>query len=298
MPGFLKILEAEAIHAMREVAAEFRKPVLLYSGGKDSSVMLHLAKKAFYPAKPPFPLLTIETGWEFRDLVAYRDATALQSGLDLIVYTNPVGVREGIDPISGDETVYTRVMKTEALGQAFEAHGVDAALTGARRDEEVSRAKERVLSFRNSRHAWDPRSQRPEVWRLYNTRLHAGESFRAFPLSNWTEIDVWHYIRQEGITVAPLYFAADRPVVERGSRFIMVDDDRLPIEPGEVPVSRQVRFRSLGCYPLTGACQSQAMDVDQIIAELSGLRNSERYGRLGDDNQAVSLEQRKREGYF
>lgn len=298
MPEFLKTLEAEAIHAMREVAAEFRKPVLLYSGGKDSSVMLHLAMKAFYPAKPPFPLLMIETGWEFRELVAFRDAEVAQSGFDLIVHTNPAGVREAIDPISGDEAVYTRVMKTEALGQAFEAYGFDAGLAGARRDEEVSRAKERVLSFRNSRHAWDPRNQRPEIWRLYNTRLHAGESFRAFPLSNWTEIDVWHYIRQEGIAVAPLYFAAERPVVERSGRFIMVDDDRLPLEPGEVPASRHVRFRSVGCYPLTAACQSLAVDVDKVIAEMSGIRISERHGRLGEGYRSVPLEKRKREGYF
>lgn len=298
MPGFLKVLEAEAIHIMREVAAEFRKPVLLYSGGKDSSVMLHLAMKAFYPARPPLALLTINTGWEFREVVSYRDAAAMRSGLDLIVHTNSEGVGEGIDPIGGDESVYTRVMKTEALRQAFETYGFDAGLTGARRDEEASRAKERVFSFRTSRHAWDPRNQRPEIWRLYNTRIHAGESVRAFPLANWTEIDVWHYIRHEGIAVAPLYFAAERPVVERRGRLIAVDDDRLPIEAGEVPVSRQVRFRSLGCYPLTGAYESHAVDIDQIIAETSQIRMSERYGRLGDGNRSVSLEKRKREGYF
>lgn len=298
MTAFLNTLEAEAIHVMREVAAEFRRPVLLYSGGKDSSVMLHLAMKAFYPGRPPFPLLMVDTGWKFREVVAFRDAAAARSGLDLIVHTNPQGAREGIDPINADEAVYTRVMKTDALKQAFEAYGFDAGLAGARRDEEVSRAKERVFSFRTASHTWDPRNQRPEVWRLYNTRIRAGESVRAFPLANWTEFDVWHYIKRERIAVAPLYFAAERPVVERCGRFILVDDDRLPIGEGEGPVWRHVRFRSLGCYPLTGAHASHAEDVDQVIAEMTQIRLSERYGRLGDGARPASLEKKKREGYF
>ncbi len=298
MTEFLKSLEAEAIHILREVAAEFRKPVLLYSGGKDSSVMLHLAAKAFYPAKPPFSLLSIETGWAFRELVAFRDSVAAQSGLELIVHTNSDGVREGVDPVHGSEAVYTRLMKTDALKQAFELNGFDAGITGARRDEEISRAKERVFSFRNDRHAWDPRNQRPEIWRLYNTRIHAGESVRVFPLANWTEIDVWRYVRQEGIAVAPLYFAAARPVVQRSGRFILVDDERLPIAANELPQLRVVRFRTLGCYPITGAHESQAMDVNQVIAELAKIHISERSGRIGDGDQPVLLEKSKREGCF
>lgn len=298
MTAFLKTLEAEAIHITREVAAEFRRPVLLYSGGKDSSVMLHLAMKAFYPAKPPFPLLMIDTGWNFREVVSWRDAVAARSGVDLIVYTNAAGEREGIDPVSADEAVYTRIMKTEALKQAFESYGFDAGISGARRDEDVSRAKERVFSFRNFHHAWDPRRQRPELWRLYNTRIHAGESIRAFPLSNWTEFDVWQYIKQEGIDVAPLYFAAERPVVERSGQLIVVDDNRLPMGPGEAPVLRHVRFRSLGCYPLTGAHASHASDVDQVIAEMALMRISERHGRSTGSARPASLEKKKHEGYF
>lgn len=298
MTAYLKILEAEAIHILREVAAEFHRPVLLYSGGKDSSVMLHLASKAFYPARPPFSVLSIDTTWKFRELVSFRDKSIGRSGLEFIVHTNEEGLRGGVDPFRGDVAIYTRAMKTEALKQALTAHGFDAAVTGARRDEEVSRAKERVFSFRNLHHVWDPRNQRPEIWRLYNTRIRAGRSVRVFPLSNWTEIDVWRYVRQEGIEVAPLYFAAERPVVARGGRLILVDDERLPLEPGEVPQMQRVRFRSLGCYPLTFAFTSSAADVDEIISEMLQMRTSERYGRASDADQTSSLESRKREGYF
>ena len=294
----LKRLEAESIYVMREAAAEFRNPVLLYSIGKDSSVLLHLALKAFYPAKPPFPLLHIDTTWKFREMIAFRDATAERLRLELIVYTNQEGLDRAIDPIVSGSALHTRVMKTDALKQALDLHGFDAALGGARRDEEKSRAKERVFSFRTADHGWNPRSQRPELWRLYNTRLRPGESMRVFPLSNWTELDVWQYIEGENIPVVPLYFAKPRPVVKRGSVWIMVDDDRLPLEPGETPQLRKVRFRTLGCYPLTGAIDSEAATVADIVAELRRLRRSERQGRLIDSDEEASMERKKREGYF
>ena len=294
----LKRLEAESIYVMREAAAEFRNPVLLYSIGKDSSVLLHLALKAFYPAKPPFPLLHIDTTWKFREMIAFRDATAERLRLELIVYTNQEGLDRAIHPIASGSALHTRVMKTDALKQALDLHAFDAALGGARRDEEKSRAKERVFSFRTADHGWNPRSQRPELWRLYNTRLRPGESMRVFPLSNWTELNVWQYIEVENIPVVPLYFAKPRPVVKRGSVWIMVDDDRLPLEPGETPQLRKVRFRTLGCYPLTGAIDSEAATVADIVAELRRLRRSERQGRLIDSDEEASMERKKREGYF
>jgi sulfate adenylyltransferase subunit 2 len=294
----LKRLEAEAIYIMREAAAEFRNPVLLYSIGKDSSVLLHLALKAFYPAKLPFPLLHIDTTWKFREMIAFRDATADRLGLELIVHTNQEGLDRAIDPIVSGSALHTRVMKTDALKQALDLHRFDAAFGGARRDEEKSRAKERVFSFRTADHGWNPRRQRPELWRLYNTRLRPGESMRVFPLSNWTELDVWQYIEAENIPVVPLYFTKPRPVVRRGAVWIMVDDDRLPLEPGETPQLRKVRFRTLGCYPLTGAIDSEAATVAEIVAELRGLRRSERQGRLIDGDEEASMERKKREGYF
>ncbi len=297
-PAHLRRLEAEAIGIMREVAAEFRRPVMLYSIGKDSSVMLHLARKAFHPGRPPFPLLHIDTKWKFREMIAFRDMTARRLGLDLIVHTNEEGVRRGVDPISSGSALHTAVMKTEALKQALDRHGFDAALGGARRDEEKSRAKERVFSLRGANHDWNPKNQRPELWRLYNTRLSGRETMRVFPLSNWTEHDVWEYIATEEIPVVPLYFAALRPVVERSKTWIMVDDDRLPLQPGETPESRLVRFRTLGCYPLTGAIESAAATPAEILSELRDTRRSERQGRLIDGDEDAAMERKKREGYF
>ena len=294
----LKRLEAEAIHIIREVAAEFRNPVMLYSIGKDSSVMLRLALKAFYPGKLPFPLLHVDTTWKFREMIAFRDATVRQEGLDLLVHTNQDGVAAGISPFTHGSSVYTNVMKTEALKQALTAHGFDAAFGGARRDEEKSRAKERVFSFRTDTHAWDPKNQRPELWRLYNSRVRPGESIRVFPLSNWTELDIWLYILLEKIPIVPLYFSAERPVVNRGGQWIMVDDDRLPLLPGETPELRRVRFRTLGCYPLTAAVESDAATLPEIVREMLIARTSERSGRLIDHDDSASMEKKKREGYF
>jgi sulfate adenylyltransferase subunit 2 len=294
----LKRLEAESIHIIREVAAEFRNPVMLYSIGKDSSVMLHLAMKAFYPSKPPFPLLHVDTTWKFREMISFRDETAKRLGIELIVHINQDGVRRGVSPIASGSNVHTQVMKTEGLRQALDAGGFDAAFGGARRDEEKSRAKERVFSFRTANHAWDPRNQRPELWRLYNTRVKQGESIRVFPLSNWTELDVWQYVQAEGIPVVPLYFAAERPVLERDGTLIMRDDDRMPLLPGETAQMKVVRFRTLGCYPLTGAIESTATTLDDIIAEMLASTTSERQGRLIDADEAGSMEKKKREGYF
>jgi sulfate adenylyltransferase subunit 2 len=298
LPRDLRQLEAEAIAIVREVVAEFRNPVLLYSIGKDSSVLLHIARKALYPAKLPFPLLHVDTTWKFREMIEFRDRTARELGLELIVHVNEEGLRAGIDPVRSGSATHTRVMKTEALRQALERHGFDAALGGARRDEEKSRAKERVFSFRTANHGWDPRSQRPELWQLYNTRLKPGESMRVFPLANWTELDVWRYIRAENIPVVSLYFAAERPVVERAGTLIVVDDERLPLAAGEVARLRRVRFRTLGCYPLTGAIESSAATLDDIIAEMLGAQSSERQGRLIDADDPASMERKKREGYF
>jgi sulfate adenylyltransferase subunit 2 len=297
-PNHLKRLEAESIGIMREVVAEFRNPVMLYSIGKDSSVMLHLARKAFFPGKPPFPLLHIDTGWKFREMIAFRDETARQLGLDLLVHSNEEGRARGINPITSGSALHTAVMKTEALKQALDRHGFDAAFGGARRDEEKSRAKERIFSLRSAEHGWNPKNQRPELWRLYNTRLSQGESMRVFPLSNWTEFDVWEYIAAEQIPVVPLYFAKLRPVVRRGGVLIMVDDDRLPLEPGERPEMRLVRFRTLGCYPLTGAIESAAATPQEIVEELRQSRLSERQGRLIDNDEEAAMERKKREGYF
>ena len=294
----LKRLEAESIHVIREVAAEFRNPVMLYSIGKDSSVMLRLALKAFYPGKLPFPLLHVDTTWKFREMITFRDATMKQEGLDLLVHTNPDGVAAGITPFTHGSSVYTNIMKTEALKQALTAHGFDAAFGGARRDEEKSRAKERVFSFRTDTHAWDPKNQRPELWRLYNSRVRPGESIRVFPLSNWTELDIWQYILLEKIPIVPLYFSAERPVVNRGGQWIMVDDDRLPLQPGETPELRRVRFRTLGCYPLTAAVESDAATLPEIVREMLIARTSERSGRLIDHDDSASMEKKKREGYF
>jgi sulfate adenylyltransferase subunit 2 len=283
---------------MREVVAEMRNPVMLYSIGKDSSVMLHVALKAFHPAKPPFPLLHVDTTWKFREMIAFRDETARRLGLELIVHVNQDGVRRGISPVASGSQAHTQVMKTEALRQALDLGGYDAAFGGARRDEEKSRAKERIFSHRSVAHAWDPRNQRPELWRLFNTRIREGESMRVFPLSNWTELDVWEYVRAEQIPVVPLYFAKVRPVVERSGALIMVDDDRLPLGPGETPSMMRVRFRTLGCYPLTGAVESDAETLDDIIAEMRAATTSERQGRLIDTDEAGSMEKKKREGYF
>ena len=294
----LRRLEAESIHVMREVVAQFRKPVMLYSIGKDSSVMLHLAMKAFYPAKPPFPLLHVDTTWKFREMISFRDQRAADLGLELLVHTNPDGLRDGVGPISHGSAVHTDIMKTQALKQALDHHGFDAAFGGARRDEEKSRAKERVFSFRTRDHRWDPKNQRPELWSLYNGRIAEGESIRVFPLSNWTELDIWEYIYREDIPVVPLYFAKPRPVVHRDGGLIMVDDDRLPLEPGETPEMRSVRFRTLGCYPLTGAIESQAESLPEVIGEMLLASTSERQGRVIDRDASASMEDKKQEGYF
>jgi sulfate adenylyltransferase subunit 2 len=291
-------LEAESIEILREVAAEFRKPVMLYSIGKDSGVMLHLARKAFFPAPLPFPLLHVDTTWKFREMIVFRDLMARELGVELLLHINHEGVARGISPVASGSALHTQVMKTEALKQALDAHGFDAALGGARRDEEKSRAKERIFSFRNANHTWDPRNQRPELWNLFNTRIRQGESVRVFPLSNWTEADVWSYIAAEEIPVVPLYFAKPRPMVRRFGALIMVDDERLPIEVGEAPEMLTVRFRTLGCYPLSGAIESDAADVDAIVAEMLASTNSERQGRLIDHDEAASMERKKREGYF
>jgi sulfate adenylyltransferase subunit 2 len=298
LPSRLRGLEAEAIYIMREAAAEFAKPVMLYSIGKDSSVMLHIAQRAFFPGKPPFPLLHIDTTWKFREMLAFRDETAARVGMDLIVHVNESGLAAGVSPIASGSAVHTQVMKTEALRQALDKWRFDAAFGGARRDEEKSRAKERIFSHRSANHGWDPRNQRPELWRLFNTRIKPGESMRVFPLSNWTELDVWEYIRAEDVPVVPLYFAKKRPVVERGGTLIMVDDQRLPLLPGEAPRMMRVRFRTLGCYPLTGAIRSDADTLDAIIAEMRASTRSERQGRVIDYDEAASMEKKKREGYF
>jgi sulfate adenylyltransferase subunit 2 len=294
----LQALEAESIQIFREVAATCEKPVLLYSIGKDSAVLLHLAMKAFNPGKPPFPVLHVDTTWKFREMIEFRDRRARELGLDLIVHTNEEGVKAGINPIASGSRLHTDVMKTQALKQALDKYGFDAAFGGARRDEEKSRAKERVFSLRSAEHRWDPKNQRPEPWRLYNTRKRPGESFRVFPLSNWTEADVWDYIAIEKIPVVPLYFAAVRPVVERDGALIMRDDDRLPLLPGEVVQNRMVRFRTLGCYPLTGAVESNAATLEDIIAEMRASRASERQGRIIDHDGSGSMEAKKQEGYF
>ena len=298
LPRHLRRLEAEAIAILREVAAEFRNPVLMYSIGKDSTVLLHLARKAFYPGRPPLPLLHVDTTWKFREMIKFRDAMAGRLGLELIVHINQEGLAQGIDPITSGSALHTAVMKTEALKQALDRHGFDAAIGGARRDEEKSRAKERVFSVRGPDHVWEPRRQRPELWRLYNTRLGPGETMRVFPLSSWTERDVWEYIEAERIEVVPLYFAKLRPVVKRDGVWIMVDDSRLPLLPGEEPELRTVRFRTLGCYPLTGAIESEATTLGDINAELRGSRTSERQGRLIDNDDTASMERKKRQGYF
>jgi sulfate adenylyltransferase subunit 2 len=294
----LRRLEAESIEIMREVVAEFAKPVMLYSIGKDSSVMLHVARKAFYPVPLPFPVLHVDTTWKFREMIAFRDETARRLDLNLIVYINQEGVARGINPISSGSSVHTHVMKTEALKSALDRYDFDAAFGGARRDEEKSRAKERVFSFRAKGHVWDPRNQRPELWNLFNTRIRPGETIRVFPLSNWTELDIWQYIMAENIPVVPLYFAKERPVVRRGGTWIMVDDERLPLEPGERPEMHRVRFRTLGCYPLTGAIESDADSIEAILTEMRRTRLSERQGRLIDTDEEASMEKKKREGYF
>src|ERR1700744_5775276 len=298
LPAHLKRLEAESIHIMREVVAEMRNPVMLYSIGKDSSVMLHVAMKAFYPAKPPFPLLHVDTTWKFREMIAFRDETARRLGLDLIVHINQDGLKRGISPVASGSQLHTQVMKTESLREALDTGQYDAAFGGARRDEEKSRAKERIFSHRSAAHAWDPRNQRPELWRLFNTRIREGESMRVFPLSNWTELDVWEYVKHENIPVVPLYFSKERPVVERAGTLIMVDDDRLPLLPGETPQMRKVRFRTLGCYPLTGAVESSATSVAEIVRETVETRFSERRNRLIDHDGAAAMERKKQEGYF
>ena len=298
LPRHLRRLEAESIEIMREVVAEFKKPVMLYSIGKDSSVMLHLAVKAFYPAKLPFPLMHVDTTWKFREMIAFRDETAKRLGIDLIVHINQEGVARGINPIVSGSSLHTQVMKTDALKQALDIHGFDAAFGGARRDEEKSRAKERIFSFRSAGHAWDPRNQRPELWNLFNTRIRQGETMRVFAMSNWTELDVWEYIMLEKIPVVPLYFAKKRPVVRRNDTLIMVDDDRLPLEPNEKPEMRMIRFRTLGCYPLSGAIDSDAATIEEIVTEMQTAKVSERQGRLIDSDEAASMEKKKREGYF
>ena len=294
----LERLEAEAIQIMREVVAECEKPVMLYSIGKDSAAMLHVALKAFHPAKPPFPLLHVDTLWKFRDMYAFRERMQKEHGFDLLVYTNPEGAAQGINPFTHGSAIHTDVMKTQALKQALDLHGFDAAFGGARRDEEKSRAKERVFSFRSAQHRWDPKNQRPELWSLYNARKHKGESIRVFPMSNWTELDIWQYIYLHDIPIVPLYFAAERPVVERDGTLIMVDDDRMPLRPGEQPMMKKVRFRTLGCYPLTGAIESEADTLPAIIQEMLLTTSSERQGRVIDHDQSASMEKKKQEGYF
>lgn len=294
----LKRLEAESIHIMREVAASFENPVMLYSIGKDSSVMLHLAMKAFYPSKPPFPLLHVDTTWKFREMISFRDQMVERLGLKLLVHINQDGVKRGINPFDSGSALHTQVMKTEALKQALDKYGFDAAFGGARRDEEKSRAKERIFSFRTASHAWDPKNQRPELWRVYNTRVNKGESIRVFPLSNWTELDIWQYIMVENIPIVPLYFAKKRPVVDRSGTLIMVDDERMKLLPGEEIEERLVRFRTLGCYPLTGAIDSDADTLEAIVSEMLTARTSERQGRLIDSDEKASMEKKKKEGYF
>jgi sulfate adenylyltransferase subunit 2 len=294
----LQRLEAEAIHIMREVVAECEKPVMLYSIGKDSSVMLHLAMKAFFPARPPFPFLHVDTTWKFREMISFRDATAKRLGLDLLVHINQEGVDRGIGPFTHGSAVHTDVMKTQGLKQALDKYGFDAAFGGARRDEEKSRAKERIFSFRSAQHRWDPKRQRPELWKLYNARKHKGESLRVFPLSNWTELDIWQYIYQQQIPIVPLYFAARRPVVNRDGALIMVDDERMTLNPGEKPEMKSVRFRTLGCYPLTGAVESTADTLPEVIQEMLLTTSSERQGRVIDHDSSGSMEKKKQEGYF
>jgi sulfate adenylyltransferase subunit 2 len=294
----LQRLESEAIHIFREVVAEAERPVMLYSIGKDSACMLHLARKAFHPAPPPFALLHVDTTWKFRDMYALRERMARESGMELLVWQNPEAKARGINPFDHGSQVHTDLWKTEGLKQALDHHGFDAAFGGARRDEEKSRAKERVFSFRSAQHRWDPKNQRPELWRLYNGRKHKGESIRVFPLSNWTELDVWQYIHLENIPIVPLYFAAPRPVVARGGTWIMVDDERMRLAPGERPQTKKVRFRTLGCYPLSGAVESEATTLPAIIQEMLLARTSERQGRLIDHDQAASMEKKKQEGYF
>jgi len=294
----LQRLEAESIHIMREVAAEAERPVMLYSIGKDSAVMLHLAAKAFYPAPPPFPLLHVDTTWKFQDMYAMRERMAKELGFELIVHKNSEAVERNINPFDHGSALHTDMWKTEGLKQALDEHGFDAAFGGARRDEEKSRAKERIFSFRSAQHRWDPKNQRPELWKLYNARKNPGESIRVFPISNWTELDIWQYIHLEKIPIVPLYYAAERPVVERDGALIMVDDDRMPLKPGETPQMRKVRFRTLGCYPLTGAVQSEADTLPAIIQEMLLTTTSERQGRMIDHDQAASMEKKKQEGYF
>ena len=294
----LEQLEAESLYILREVAASFENPVMLYSIGKDSSVMLHLARKAFFPAKLPFPVLHVDTRWKFKEMLGFRDEIAALYGLDLKVWINPEGAEQNINPITHGSEVHTRIMKTEALKQALDHYEFDAAFGGARRDEEKSRAKERIFSFRNRFHQWDPKKQRPELWNLYNTRICKGESIRVFPLSNWTEQDIWVYILKEQIPIVPLYYAKERPVVARGDKLIMVDDDRFPLEPGEQPHMRQVRFRTLGCYPLTGAVESTADTLEKIVLEMLAASTSERQGRVIDSDGGASMEEKKRDGYF
>ncbi len=294
----LQRLEAESIHIMREVVAETDNPVMLYSVGKDSAVMLHLAMKAFFPAKPPFSLLHVDTTWKFQEMYRFRDEMAKKVGMDLIVHINPEGVEKNINPFTHGSQIHTDIWKTQGLKQALDKYNFDAAFGGARRDEEKSRAKERIFSFRSAQHRWDPKSQRPELWRLYNARKHKGESIRVFPISNWTELDIWQYIYLEKIPIVPLYYAAVRPVVDRDGTLVMVDDDRMPLREGEVPMLRKVRFRTLGCYPLTGAVESEADTLTEIIQEMLLTRTSERQGRMIDHDTAASMEKKKQEGYF
>ncbi|NLD01146.1 MAG: sulfate adenylyltransferase subunit CysD [Gammaproteobacteria bacterium] len=294
----LQRLEAESIQIIREVVAETENPVMLYSVGKDSAVMLHLARKAFYPAVPPFPLMQVDTRWKFKEMYSFRDKMVKDVGMELIVHINPDGIAQDINPFTHGSSVHTDIMKTEGLKQALDKYGFDAAFGGARRDEEKSRAKERVFSFRTAQHRWDPKNQRPELWKLYNTRKNKGESIRVFPISNWTELDIWQYIHLEGIPIVPLYYSAERPVVERDGNLIMVDDERMPLNPGEVPMMKKVRFRTLGCYPLTGAVESEADTLPEIIQEMLLTTTSERQGRAIDHDSSASMEKKKQEGYF